>query len=114
MFTVLFYGCREMSAATVKNKTWNKTRVQGLLRHRGGAYYARLYVAGKEKWLSLVTSLLEVAKAKLEEEKKALAEAKKTGWEEEVKVGRFKTSKEAQKQRDALYEAKQADTKKPR
>ncbi len=31
--------------------------------------------------------------------------------EEEVKVGRFKTSKEAQKQRDALYQAKQADTK---
>jgi hypothetical protein len=27
--------------------------------------------------------------------------------EEETKVGRFKTSKEAQKQRDALYEAKQ-------
>jgi len=34
--------------------------------------------------------------------------------EEEVKVGRFKTSKEAQKQRDALYQAKQqADAKKP-
>ena len=28
--------------------------------------------------------------------------------EEETKVGRFKTSKEAQKQRDALYEAKHA------
>jgi hypothetical protein len=34
--------------------------------------------------------------------------------EEGIKVGRFKTSKEAQKQRDALYEAKQADSKKPR
>ena len=34
--------------------------------------------------------------------------------EEEIKVGRFKTSKEAQKQRDALYQAKQqADAKKP-
>jgi integrase len=68
-----------MKAAAVK--TWNKTRVQGLLRHRGGGYYARLYVAGKEKWLSLDTTLLEVAKAKLDEEKKALAEAKQTGWE---------------------------------
>lgn len=65
----------------MKSKTWNKTRVQGLLRHRGGTYYARLYVAGKEKWLSLDTSLLEVAKSKLDEEKKALAEAKETGWE---------------------------------
>ena len=34
--------------------------------------------------------------------------------EEGIKVGRFKTSKEAQKQRDALYEAKQADAHKPR
>ena len=34
--------------------------------------------------------------------------------EEEIKVGRFKTSKEAQKQRDALYEAKQKDVNKPR
>jgi integrase len=77
----LFYGYRELRAVNVKNKTWNKTRVQGLLRHRGGTYYARLYVAGKEKWLSLDTSLLEVAKSKLDEEKKALAEAKETGWE---------------------------------
>jgi hypothetical protein len=33
--------------------------------------------------------------------------------EEGIKVGRFKTSKEAQKQRDALYEANQADAHKP-
>jgi hypothetical protein len=33
---------------------------------------------------------------------------------EEIKVGRFKTSKEAQKQRDALYQAKQTDANKPR
>ena len=33
--------------------------------------------------------------------------------EEEIKVGRFKTSKEAQKQRDALYLAMQADANKP-
>jgi hypothetical protein len=46
--------------------------VQGLL-HRGGTSYARLPVAGKEKWLSLETTSLEIAKAKLE--------AKKIGWE---------------------------------
>ena len=33
--------------------------------------------------------------------------------EEGIKVGRFKTSKEAQRQRDALYEAKQANPNKP-
>lgn len=61
-------------------KTWAKTKVQGLLRHQSGKYYARLYLAGKEKWLCLDTTLLEVAKAKLKNEKEALAKASKTGW----------------------------------
>jgi integrase len=81
LFTVLFYGFRELGAETMKNRTWSKTKVQGLLRHRGGTYYARLYVAGKEKWLSLDTTVLEIAKAKFTDEKAALAEARKTGWE---------------------------------
>lgn len=55
-----------------------------------GSYYARLYVAGKEKWLSLDTTILEIAKSKLDVEKKAIAEAKETGWEPQagwVKTG---------------------------
>ena len=39
-------------------KTWNKTKIQGLLRHKAGWYYARLYVRDKEKWVSLKTTLL--------------------------------------------------------
>jgi hypothetical protein len=31
-------------------KTWSKTKGQGLLRHKSGRYYARLYVGDKEKW----------------------------------------------------------------
>jgi site-specific recombinase XerD len=62
-------------------KTWTKTKYQGLLRHRGGTYYARLYVSGKEKWLCLETQLIEIAKAKLDQEKSDLAAATKTGWE---------------------------------
>lgn len=47
-------------------KTWSATRVQGLLRHnRTGRYYARLFAGGKEKWVSLKTTLFEVAKAKM-------------------------------------------------
>lgn len=47
-------------------KTWSKTRIQGLLRHNSsGRYYARLFAGGKEKWVSLKTTLFEVAKAKL-------------------------------------------------
>jgi hypothetical protein len=45
-------------------KTWTKTKIQGLLRHKTGNYYARLYVGDKEKWGSLRTNLLEVAKAR--------------------------------------------------
>jgi site-specific recombinase XerD len=89
-----------MKAATSKSKTWNKTRVQGLLRHRGGGYYARLYVAGKEKWLSLETTLLEVAKSKLKEEQEALAEATKTGWE--PKAGLVKVEAAITAYREAL------------
>jgi hypothetical protein len=44
-------------------KTRNKTKVQGLLRHRSDRYYARLDVGDKEKWVSLKTDVLEVAKA---------------------------------------------------
>ena len=50
-------------------KTWNKTRIQGLLRHKSGAYYARIFAGGKEKWLSLKTNLFEVAKAQMKSDK---------------------------------------------
>lgn len=83
--------------------------MQGLLRHRGGGFYARLYVAGKEKWLSLDTTLLEVAKAKLKEEKKALAAATKAGWEPKtglVKVdAAIRAYKEALKLRIGIKES---------
>ena len=34
-------------------KTWEKTRLQNLVRHKTGGYYARLYLNGKEIWKSL-------------------------------------------------------------
>lgn len=46
-------------------KTWEKTRVQFLLRHKSGAYYARCYAGGKEHWKNLVTSHFQVAQARL-------------------------------------------------
>jgi integrase len=48
-------------------KTWTKTKIQNLLRHRSGVYYARHYSKGKEQWKSLKTELLEVAKTRLRE-----------------------------------------------
>src|SRR5262249_19522458 len=51
-------------------KTWQKTRLQNLARHRSGRYYARLYSGGKELWKSLGTSHFSVAQAKLTEFRK--------------------------------------------
>jgi hypothetical protein len=53
------------SPATVK--TWYRTSVQNLVRHKSGRYYARVFANGKETWKSLKTDLLEVAKVKLRE-----------------------------------------------
>src|SRR5215469_12652832 len=48
-------------------KTWEKTRLQNLLRHKSGRYYARAFAAGKEVWRSLKTSHFSVAEARLAE-----------------------------------------------
>jgi integrase len=46
-------------------KTWEKTRLANLVRHKSGRYYARAYSNGKEVWKSLKTSHFGVAEAKL-------------------------------------------------
>lgn len=46
-------------------KTWEKTRVQNLVRHKSGRYYARLYQNGKEVWKALKTAHFSVAEARL-------------------------------------------------
>ena len=48
-------------------KTWERTRLQNLVRHRSGRYYARAFAGGKEVWKSLKTSHFSVAQAKLAE-----------------------------------------------
>src|SRR5438128_8890448 len=48
-------------------KTWERTRLQNLLRHKSGRYYARAFACGKEVWKSLKTSHFSVAEAKLAE-----------------------------------------------
>jgi integrase len=46
-------------------KTWEKTRLQNLVRHKSGKYYARLFLHGKEIWKSLKTEHFSVAEARL-------------------------------------------------
>src|SRR6266702_3474231 len=48
-------------------KTWKRTRLQNLIRHKSGSYYARAFAGGKEVWKSLKTSHFSVAEAKLAE-----------------------------------------------
>jgi hypothetical protein len=53
------------SAKTKAAKRWTRTKIETLVRHQSGVYYARLAIGGKETWRSLKTPLLEVAKAKV-------------------------------------------------
>jgi len=48
-------------------KTWEKTRLQNLVRHKSRRYYARAFAGGKEVWKSLKTSHFSVAEARLAE-----------------------------------------------
>ncbi len=48
-------------------KTWERTRLQNLVRHKSGRYYARAYACSKEFWKSLRTSHFSVAQARLAE-----------------------------------------------
>jgi integrase len=50
-----------------RQKTWEKTRQQNLVRHKSGHYYARAFAGGKEVWKSLKTDRFSVAQAKLAE-----------------------------------------------
>jgi integrase len=52
---------------TSTNKSWEKTKMQNLVRHKSGRYYARVFGNNKEIWKSLRTSHLSVAKARLAE-----------------------------------------------
>lgn len=53
--------------ATATVKTWEKTKLQNMVRHKSGRYYARLFRDSKEIWKSLKTSLYSVAEARLAE-----------------------------------------------
>lgn len=48
-----------------RSKTWEKTRLQNLVRHKSGRYYARTYSRGKEVWKSLRTDRFSIAQARL-------------------------------------------------
>lgn len=60
-------------------KTWERTRLPNLVRHKSGRYYARAFAGGKEVWKSLKTSHFSVAEAKLAEFLKEHRQRKSNG-----------------------------------
>ena len=59
-------------------KTWERTSVANLLRHsQSRRYYARFVVSGKQKWLSLDTDVLGVAKLRIADEVKKIRRQRK-------------------------------------
>src|SRR5436190_8017623 len=62
---MVFYG--QAMKERKQTKTWERTRLQNLVRHRSGRYYARAFAGGKEVWKSLKTSHFSVAQARLAE-----------------------------------------------
>ena len=58
---------------------WTPTKVQFLYRHQNQRYYVRTFAGGKEKWTSLKTTLLSVAKNRMREHLDAAERQKSTG-----------------------------------
>ena len=48
-----------------KDKVWTTTKVENLLRHKGGTYYCRFRMSGKRNLISLETKVFSTAKLRL-------------------------------------------------
>ena len=68
-----------MPTDTDKKPAWTPTKVQFLYRHLNDRYYVRTFAGGKEKWTSLKTTLLSVAKNRMKEHLDAAERQKSTG-----------------------------------
>jgi integrase len=68
-----------MQTTEEKDTVWNPTQVQFLYRHRNGRYYVRTFAGGKEKWTSLRTKLLTVARNRMKEHVDAAERQRTTG-----------------------------------
>ncbi len=62
-----------------KQTVWTPTSVQFLYKHLNGRYYVRTFAGGKEKWTSLKTKLLAVARNRMKEHVEAAERQRTTG-----------------------------------
>ena len=68
-----------MRADTDKPAAWTPTKIQFLYRHLNSRYYVRTFAGGKEKWTNLKTTLLSVAKNRMNEHLDAAERQKSSG-----------------------------------
>jgi integrase len=67
------------------DKVWTTTKVESLLRHKGGTFYGRFRLSGKRKLISLRTNVFSIAKLRLRDE--ALAVEKQRGTKQALASG---------------------------
>jgi len=68
-----------------KDKTWTTTKVENLLRHKGGTFYGRFRLSGKRKLISLRTNVFSIARLRLRDE--ALSVEKQRGTKQALVSG---------------------------
>jgi DNA-directed RNA polymerase specialized sigma24 family protein len=87
-----------------KEPVWSPTQVQFLYRHRNGRYYVRTFAGGKEKWTSLRTKLLTLARNRMKDYVDAAERQRTTGNTSEA-IGRLTFSEAITTYREQLQEA---------
>lgn len=70
-----------------KETVWKPTRVQFLYRHKNGRYYVRTFASRKEKWTSLKTTVLSIARNRMREHVDAAERQRLTGTASSVASG---------------------------
>jgi len=93
------------NANKIPNKSWEKTKVQYLVRHKSGRYYARTFSNNKEVWKTLRTEHFSVAKARLaeflrEQREKQSATANHSSGQDDVRSGACDSSAKPSRRRD--------------
>lgn len=73
-----------------KEKTWQRTKLPGLLRHKGGRYYGRFTIAGKTKFVPLETNLMEIARVRFAEHRSRIERTRKAARAAGQGVGRMR------------------------
>jgi len=92
-----------MQKTIEKETVWSPTQVQFLYRHRNGRYYVRTFAGGKEKWTSLKTKLLTVARNRMKDHVDAAERQRTTGNTSEA-VGRLTFGEAIMTYREQLQE----------